>query len=72
MAGSVLNAASPKHTGLVGTVRRCINCKPSRSISSIMIDKISLCAFSSFGKKTNPVPYFPFSGTGMPCNKINS
>ena len=28
--------------------------------------------FLVFRKKTSPVPYLPFSGTGMPCSKINS
>ena len=28
-------------------------------------------SFSFFGKNSNPVPYRPFSGTGIPCNKIN-
>ena len=57
---------------LTGTLRRCIKVNPSFSISSIMILRIAECCFSSFGKKTSPVPYLPFSGTGMPCSKINS
>ena len=72
MSGSVLNADSPRHSGFVGTVRRCISCNPSRSISSIITLRISLCSFSSFGRKTSPVPYFPFSGTGIPCSRMNS
>ena len=72
MAGSTRRAASPSTSGQVGTVRRCINCRPSRSISSIITERISCCAASSFGRNTRPVPYFPFSGTGMPCNRINS
>ena len=53
-------------------MRKCISVSPSFSISSIMILRMSACSFSSFGRNTNPVPYFPFSGTGMPCSKINS
>ena len=72
MAGSVLSAVAPRHSGRVGTVLRCISCSPSRSISSIMIRRMSCCSSSCLGRNTSPVPYLPFSGTGMPCNKINS
>ena len=72
MSGSVANASLPSIDELTGTLRRCINVKPSRSISSIITLSICDCSFSSFGKNINPVPYFPFSGTGIPCSKINS
>ena len=72
MSGSTSRAATPSTSGLVGTVRRCISCRPSRSISSIITLSICCWAFSSLGRKTRPVPYLPFSGTGIPCNKINS
>ena len=72
ISGSTSRAAAPSTSGFVGTARRCISCRPSRSISSIMTERISCCAFSSFGRNTSPVPYFPFSGTGIPCNRINS
>ena len=72
MSGSTSRAAAPSTSGHVGTVRRCISCSPSRSISSIITDRIACCACSSFGRNTSPVPYFPFSGTGMPCSSMNS
>ena len=72
ISGSTSRAAAPSTSGLVGTDRRCINCKPSRSISSIMTLRIACWVFSSFGRNTRPVPYFPFSGTGIPCKRINS
>ena len=72
MAGSVASADTPRHSGLVGTVRRCMSESPSRSISSIIIDRMACCCGSSLGRKTRPVPYLPFSGTGMPCNSMNS
>ena len=72
MSGSTSRAAAPSTSGLVGTARRCISCSPSRSISSIMIERICCCACSSLGRNTRPVPYFPFSGTGMPCSRMNS
>ena len=66
MSGSVARAASPRQPGLVGTVRRWVSDRPSRSISSIMIERMSCWQLASFGRNTKPVPYFPFSGTGMP------
>ena len=72
MAGSTRRAASPSTSGQVGTVRRCISRRPARSVSSITTLRISRCSFSSFGRNTSPVPYFPFSGTGMPCSRMNS
>ena len=72
ISGSVSRASFPKMSVLTGILRRCIKVNPSFSISSIMILRIAECCFSSFGKKTSPVPYLPFSGTGMPCSKINS
>lgn len=33
---------------------------------------MSCCSLVSLGRNTNPVPYFPFSGTGIPCNRMNS
>ena len=72
MSGSTSRAATPNTSGFVGTVRRCINVSPSRSISSIITLSIRCCASSSFGRNTKPVPYLPFSGTGIPCKRINS
>ena len=72
MSGSFARADSPRISGQVGTLRRCINVSPSFSISSIMILKMAAWSFPFFGKNSNPVPYRPFSGTGIPCNKINS
>ena len=72
MSGSLAKAASPRISGQVGTLRRCINVSPSFSISSIMILKIAPWSLSFFGRKSRPVPYRPFSGTGIPCNKMNS
>ena len=72
ISGSVARASLPKQLGLVGTLRRCISVSPSRSISSIIILRIPACSFSSFGRNISPVPYFPFSGTGIPCKRMNS
>ena len=72
MAGSAFRAASPSTSGQVGTVRRCISCSRSRSISSIITERICCCSLSPLGRNTRPVPYCPFSGTGMPCNRMNS
>ena len=41
ISGSLARAASPRISGQVGTLRRCINVSPSFSISSIMILKIA-------------------------------
>ena len=72
ISGSLASADSPRISGQVGTLRRCINVNPSFSISSMIILKIAPWSFSSFGRKRRPVPYFPFSGTGIPCKRINS
>ena len=72
MSGSTSRAPTPSTSGQVGTERMCMSVSPSRSISSIITLRIPSCALASFGKKTNPVPYFPFSGTGIPCKRINS
>ena len=72
MSGSVSSALFPNMEELTGTERRCISESPSRSISSIITLRIRACSSGSFGRNTRPVPYLPFSGTGMPCNKINS
>ena len=69
MSGSLASAASPS---ISGQVRRCISVNPSFSISSMMILRMAARSFSSFGRKSSPVPYFPFSGTGMPCSRMNS
>ena len=70
--GSVPNASFPRIDELTGTLRKCIRFKPSRSISSIMMLSMWDCSCPSLGRKTSPVPYFPFSGTGMPCRRMNS
>ncbi len=49
-------AAVPRQGGFVGTSRTCESDNPSRSISSVIMDKMLCCAMSSFGKKINPVP----------------
>ena len=72
MSGSLARAASPNISGQVGTLRKCIRVNPSFSISSIMTLKMAAWSFPSLGRKSRPVPYFPFSGTGMPCNRMNS
>ena len=72
MSGSLARAASPRISGQVGTLRRCISVSPSFSISSIMMLSMADWSFASLGRKSSPVPYFPFSGTGMPCSRINS
>ena len=72
MSGSVSAALAPNTELFTGTERRCINTKPSRSISSISTRKMEDCSEDDLGRNTSPVPYFPFSGTGMPCSKINS
>ena len=72
MSGSVARALSPRHSEFVGTLRSGIRCSPSRSASSVMMVCILCCASASRGMNTSPVPYLPRSGTGMPCNKINS
>ena len=72
MSGSVSSALFPRMEEFTGTDRKCINDKPSRSTSSIIMLRMASCSFTSFGRKTSPVPYFPFSGTGIPCSRINS
>ena len=72
MLGSVADASFPRMDELTGTLRKCIRFNPSRSISSIMTLSMCDCSCSSLGRKTSPVPYFPFSGTGMPCKRMNS
>ena len=42
-------------------------------IDPVIIDyRMDSCSFASFGRKTNPVPYFPFSGTGIPCRQCEA
>ena len=72
ISGSVASASFPSMSLFTGTFRRCIRVRPSFSISSIIILRMAERCASSLGRKTRPVPYFPFSGTGIPCNKINS
>ena len=72
ISGSAVSAASPKISGHVGTFLRCINVSPSFSISSMMMLRIASWSFLSLGRNRIPVPYRPFSGTGIPCSKINS
>ena len=72
ISGSVARASLPRIEELTGTLRRCINVNPSRSTSSIRMLRMCFCSSSSLGKKISPVPYFPFSGTGIPCNRMNS
>ncbi|CDC01119.1 unknown [Bacteroides sp. CAG:443] len=71
-SGSVARASFPSTLELTGTLLTCISVMPSRSISSIMMLMIVCCSSLSLGMNTNPVPYFPFSGTGIPCRRINS
>ena len=72
ISGSVACASFPKISVWTGTLRKCIKVNPSFSISSMRILRMLACCSSSLGRKISPVPYLPFSGTGIPCRRMNS
>ena len=70
--GSPLAASSPRQAAFTGTGRTWLSRQASRSISARMASRMCSRLAASLGRKTRPVPYRPFSGTGIPCKRMNS
>ncbi len=72
IAGSFSRDISPKISLLTGTSRMASRFRFSCASTLFRVSMQSWDCSSSRGRKSRPVPYFPLSGTGMPCNRMNS